>query len=91
MSLSKRSEHMEVDGRIGLAIDNAVAASRWRIAARFEGRETAARFRRQAEHRSAAATAILNEVTRTVGVQSDSPRLARNDTGGLENRPSQSE
>lgn len=52
---------MEVSEKVGLAIDNAIAASRWRIAARFEGRETAARFRRLADSRSAAATAQLEE------------------------------
>jgi len=52
---------MEVSGKIGLAIDNAVAASRWRIAARFEGRETATLYRAHAESRSAAATALLEE------------------------------
>lgn len=51
------------DPKILAAIENGVAASRWRIAARFERANEAARFNRMADHRSAAATAILTDLT----------------------------
>lgn len=57
---------MEVRDEIGLAIEHSIAASRWRIAARFEGPETAAQFRRLADSRSEAATSYLEEFA-TVG------------------------
>lgn len=73
---------MEEDGRIVLAIENAVAASRWRMAARFEGPEAAARFRRLAAHRSAAATALLNQVARAGrGDNPTGPRCPRDGMG----------
>lgn len=56
---------LDADPRILTAVENAVAASRWRTAARFEGPETAARFRRQAEVRRAAATANLTSFAKT--------------------------
>lgn len=62
---------MEVDQSVRLSIENAVAASRWRIAARFEGPETARRYRRLADKRSAAATDLLNELVR--GGAGDAP------------------
>lgn len=63
MSLSKRSADMEaLDPRIGMVIENSVAASRWRIAARFEGPETARRYRAFAQQRSAAATASIADL-----------------------------
>lgn len=59
-SRASEGRDMEVDERIGLAIENAVAASRWRVAARFEARETAAQFMRMADGRSSAATLLLD-------------------------------
>ncbi len=68
---------MDADPRILTAIENAIAASRWRIAARFEGPETAAQFRRQSMIRAAAATASLTDFVGTAGVQSGRPHTAR--------------
>jgi len=84
MSLSKGSTDMQItaDPRILAAIDSAIAASRWRTAARFEGRETAAQFRRLAEARSAAATAQLASFAGTAGYQPDRPHSARTATRG---------
>lgn len=65
------------DPRILAAIENSVAASRWRTAARFEGPETAAQFRHQAETRTAAATACLVSFAGTTGVQPGRPHAAR--------------
>ncbi len=63
MSLFRETKDMEVlDPRIALVIENSVAASRWRIAARFEGPTRRVQFLRLAESRSAAATVILNEI-----------------------------
>lgn len=67
MSLQRRRAtegrtNMEVDRNVLLVIENSVAASRWRIAARFEGRETARRYRALADERSRAATRLCNEV-----------------------------
>lgn len=74
---------LEADPRILTAVENAIAASRWRIAARFEGPETAVQFRRQSTIRSAAATAGLTSFAGTVGAQSaDRPHSARNPAGG---------
>lgn len=56
---------MEADTRIGLAIEHAIAASRWRYAARCEGRTVAERFMRMAKHRSAAATALVRDFAET--------------------------
>lgn len=53
---------MEANPKILLAIENAIAASRWRIAARFEARPQAERYRAHSRQRSAAATVLLNEV-----------------------------
>lgn len=53
---------MEVDPRITLAIECALAASRWRVAARFEGPSRRAQYQRLSELRSAGATALLHEV-----------------------------
>lgn len=53
---------MEIEREIGLAIECAVAASRWRIAARFETPERARQFRSLAKDRSAAATVLLQKV-----------------------------
>lgn len=79
------------DPKILTAIENSVAASRWRTAARFEGRETAAHYRRQSDIRSAAATVHLNEVAKAGRQIPTSPRLARGGTGGLGTHPSQAE
>jgi hypothetical protein len=73
---------MEVNPNIALAIEHSVAASRWRIAARFEGPQTAARFRRQAEERRAAATACIRDFAGAAGVQTDRPRSASRPLGG---------
>jgi hypothetical protein len=72
------------DPKILLAIEHSVAASRWRTAARFEGRDTAARFRRQAEARTRAATLALASFAGTVGYQPDRPHSALKPTGGAE-------
>lgn len=72
----------DLDPRIELAIQHGVAASRWRIAARFEGPETAARFRRQAEIRRDAATSLLQSFAGAAGVQTDRPRSASRPLGG---------
>ena len=82
---------MEVDDRVRLAIENAVAASRWRIAARFEGPENRARYMRHAMQRGSAATALLNEIARTTEGEPRRPRLARSGPGGLISRRSQAE
>jgi hypothetical protein len=58
---------MEVDARVRLVIENAVAASRWRIAARFEGPETARRYRRLADLRSRTAMQLLNKICAEAG------------------------
>lgn len=78
-----------IDPRIGLAIENALAASRWRIAARFEGPSTARRYKRLADTRSAAATALLREVVAAgaSGGTHASHRLTRNDAIGGAERP----
>jgi hypothetical protein len=75
---------MEADTRIGLAIEHAVAASRWRYAARCEGRTVAERFMRLARHRSAAATALVREYAETgaAGVQPGHPLPTRDGSGG---------
>lgn len=75
---------MEVDPRILLVIENSVAASRWRLAARFEGPLTARQFRRLADERSAAATALADEVA-TADQGREPPvdrRLAHDETQG---------
>lgn len=54
----------KADPRILLALENALAASRWRIAARYERADTARRYERLADLRSAAATELLNELVR---------------------------
>jgi len=73
---------LDADPRILTAIENAVAASRWRTAARFEGPETAAQFRRQAEVRSRAATLALTSFAGTVGHTADRPHSADRAVGG---------
>lgn len=78
-----------IDPRIGLAIENAIAASRWRIAARFEARPQAERYKAHSRQRSAAATALLHEVA-AAGVDGGthaSHRLTRNDAIGGAERP----
>lgn len=70
------------DPKILAAIDNSVAASRWRTAARFEGPETAAQFRRQAEVRTRAATLALTSFAGTVGHTADRPHSADRAVGG---------
>lgn len=65
------------DPKILAVIENSVAASRWRTAARFEGRDEAARFRRLADNRSAAATALLQSFAGTAGYQPGRPHSAR--------------
>lgn len=72
------------DLRILTAIENAIAASRWRIAARFEGPETAAQFRRNAEARSGAATLALASFAGTVGLEPDRPHSACSRNRGAE-------
>ena len=77
---------MEVDPKILPAIENAIAASRWRIAARFEGQQTAKRYRALAEERSRAATRLCSEIVaattgsnggaKVAGDEADHPRLA---------------
>lgn len=78
------------DPRILAALENAVAASRWRVAARFEGAETAAQFRRQGEIRRSAATDCLNDVAKAGRNIPASPRLASRETGGRKIRRTQS-
>lgn len=73
---------MDADPKILTAIENAIAASRWRIAARFEGPETAAQFRRQSTIRAAAATDALTSFAGTVGYQPDRPHSASNPSWG---------
>jgi len=58
---------MEADPRIIEAIDNAVAANRWRVAARFESGETAAQYRRLGDKRSALARELLAEIGNPAG------------------------
>jgi len=58
---------MDAHPNIIQAIDNAIASSRWQIAARFEGRERAAQFRRLADKRSAATTALLSGIGEATG------------------------
>lgn len=70
------------DPKILKAIENAVAASRWRTAARFEGRETAARFRCQADARHAAATACLESFTSADGPKPIRTRIPPDTAGG---------
>lgn len=97
MNLSKRGAtegraNMEVDPRILSVVEHSVAASRWRIAARFEGPETARRYRAFAEDRSRAATRLMSEVTaatvtiktdaKVAGDEADHPRLARDGVPG---------
>lgn len=72
---------MEVDRRIGLAIENAVAASRWRVMARFEDRTTAARFMRLADIRSGAATLLLAEIRGPTGRESRRPNAQQGQGG----------
>ena len=89
-----RTNMEEADPRILQVIENSVAASRWRIAARFEGPQTAAQYRRHAERRRAAATAILNEIATKTGREGQPPtglRHARDDAGGLGPRRAQTE
>lgn len=83
-----------LDPGILSVIEHSVAASRWRIAARFEGRETAAQYRRHAEQRRAAATAILNQIATKAdreGQNPAGPRHARGGAGGLSSRRTQTE
>lgn len=92
---------MEVDPRVLLVIEHSVAASRWRIAARFEGRETARQYRRLADERSraatrlcdevAAATASLAEGAKVASDDADHPRHASDGAGGLMARRTQTE
>lgn len=92
---------MEVDPKVLLVIEHSVAASRWRIAARFEGRETARRYRALAEERSRAATRLCNEIAaatadskdgaKVASDEADPPRLAHDGTGGLNTRRPQAE
>lgn len=79
---------METDPRILPAIESAIAASRWRIAARFEARPQAERYRAHSRHRSAAATALLNEVAAAgAGVETrTSHRLTHPTPGGQESK-----
>lgn len=72
------------DPKILLAIEQSVAASRWRTAARFEGRETAAQFRRLAENRSAAATALLNGFVQAAGLEPGRPHSATSTDRGAD-------
>ena len=84
MNLSKRRADMDwnPDPKILTAIEHSVAASRWRTAARFEGPKTAAQFRRQAEARTAAATASLASFAGTAGLEPGRPHFAgRTDRG----------
>lgn len=82
---------METDPRILPAIESAIAASRWRIAARFEAHPQAERYRAHSRQRSAAATALLNEVAAAgAGVETrTSHRLTTDQARGGEN-PSRS-
>lgn len=107
MSLQRRRAtegrtKMEVNPKVLLLIENSVAASRWRIAARFEGGETARRYRALADERSRAATQLCNEVAaatadskdgaKVASDEADHPRLARDGTqGGWDARRSQAE
>lgn len=84
MSLSE-NRGMEVDERVTTAIDNAVAASRWRIMARFEQGETARRYRRLGDIRSAAATGLLDEMAREAGREAR-PSLERDRWRGPKGR-----
>jgi hypothetical protein len=86
MSLSKRSGEMQLDAdpKILTAIENAVAASRWRTAARFEGRETAAQFRRNAAIRARAATRALTDFAGTIRRQPDRSRTTHAPDRGAE-------
>lgn len=76
-----------IDPRIGLAIENAIAASRWRIAARFEARPQAERYRAHSRQRSAAATVLLTEVAAAGAGEETraSHRLTTNQVRGGEN------
>lgn len=96
-----RENMEEVDPRILQVIENSVAASRWRIAARFEGRETARQYRRLADERSRAATRLCSEVAaatadldvraKVASDEADHPRNARDGAGGLLARRTQTE
>lgn len=72
------------DPKILTAIEHGVAASRWRTAARFEGRETAAQFRRQAEIRRAAATGLLTKFAGATGHQPSRSQSAHDAHRGAE-------
>lgn len=63
--------------KIGLAIENAVAASRWRVLARSETEQTKAKFERLADIRSRAATRILSEMVGGAGHEAAHPPVAK--------------
>lgn len=86
-----KGQPVKIDRNILLAIECATAASRWRIAARFEGPDTAAQFHALADKRSRAATRLLNRLGKAARSDDRAAPIATRTGRGAAKPESQSE